>query len=136
MARLLAHEVASEAATDGTQKTPVGFVHGRSVCVVIWGIGVAGLRGELVLTDVWLLATLAPHLLLVRLVLSVGIVAAVALTLALRLTVVAGVTLGVRGVVGTVLATSLTVLESTLLGRAEGVLTARGAKVLVLLRVL
>ena len=140
MTCLLAQEVASEATADGTQKTSIGFVHGRSVGVVVWSIGVAGLRRELVLTDVWLLAALASHLLLVCLVLSVGLVAAVALALALalalRLSVVAGMALRIGGVVGTVLAAGLTVLETTLLRGAEGVLATRGTKVLVLLGIL
>jgi len=71
-------------------------------------------------------------LLLVCLVLAVGLVAALVLSLA----VVAWVSLRIAGIICAILTTLLTVLEATLLRRAERVLTTGSPEALVLWRVL
>lgn len=118
---LFAEEVATKAATNGSEKTTVALGHRGSVWIVVRGIGIRGLSRELV---VWwqagtlrLLAlgsTLA-LLLLISLVLSIGVVAAVLL----RLAIVARVALWIAGVVSTDLVVLLAVLESALLRRAK-----------------
>ena len=48
MARALAEIVARDTAADGAQEAALAFGHGRRVGVVVGGLRVGGLRGELV----------------------------------------------------------------------------------------
>jgi len=133
---LLAKEVSADTTSDGTQQATLAVGHWRCVGVVIGCIRVARLRAELVLFDclvelLWLAALL--HACLVCLVLRVGIVGAsvmlwLLLGVLLWLAVVAGVALRIAGVVGTVLAAGLAMLEATGLRRSEGVGAAGRAK--------
>lgn len=138
MTSLFAEEAATKAATNGTKETTIALSHWGGIGIVVWGIGIRGLGRELMVRwqaalRLLALATLTTmtHLLLIGLVLSIGVVASVLL----RLAVVARVALWIAGVVVTELVALLAVLESTLLWRAERILSARWAEALILLRV-
>jgi len=131
MTSLCAEEVASKATADSAEETTITLGHRRSVGVVVGSIWIRRLSGELVVLSIGgetgsltllalcSLSTLS-HLILVGLVLSVGIGAAVLLlTLLLLLAVVARMTLRVTSIVGTELVALLAVLEATLLRRTE-----------------
>lgn len=92
----------------------------------------AGIRVLLAALLTTLLLTALSQLLLVCLVLGIGIIAALTLTL----TIVAWMSLRVAGIIGTILSTGLTVLETTVLRRAKGVLTTRASEALLLVGVL
>jgi hypothetical protein len=80
---LLAERVSCDAAADGAQQASFAFSHWRRVGVVVGRVGIAGLRRELVfllrcvgVVGRLLLVVLAGwHALLIRLVLSVGVIA-------------------------------------------------------------
>jgi len=92
MTGFFAQEVATEAATDGAEKTTITLSHRRSICVVVGGVGIRGLASKFVVRR-YALALLAltalTELLLVSLILRVGVVAAILLLLWLLLAVVA-----------------------------------------------
>jgi len=125
MSGLLSEKVATKATSNGAEETAITFGHGRGIGIVVGGVGVGRLASELVvwrnglawLSLAWL--TLLTHLLLVGLILSIGVVAAILLLRALLAAVVSCVALRVARVVGSELVLLLTVLKSTLLGRAE-----------------
>lgn len=133
---LLAEHVSTKATADGAEETTIGLRHSRRIGVVVGGVRVTGLFGELVLTDIRILvaglASLA-QLLLVGLVLGVGIVAATGLLL---LAVVAWRALRVRGVVGAVLLAYSAVLEAAVLRGPERILPTGRGEALVLGRIL
>jgi len=130
MSALFAQVVAAEATSDGAKETTITLGHGRSVGVVVRSILIGRLACEFVVGRNALL--LLALLLLVGLVLSVGVISSVLLLLLALVSVVSRVTLRVAGVVGAELVLLLAVLETTLLGRTEGVLTAWWAEALVL----
>ena len=148
VALLLAEVVTRPAAADGAEEAAVLVGHGRGVGVVVGGVGVGGLRGgggwgTLLLV---LVLTALGHGLLVGLVLGEGVLLAawgaigvllgiLLLLLLLVVAVVAWLALRVGGFVGAVLVLRLAVLETALLGWAEGVCPAGRTEVL-LLRVL
>lgn len=139
-----AQDTTANSTTKSSQQASIGLIHGRSIGIVVGGVGVAGLGRKLMLVGIGILlaALLTPvltpltHLLLIGLVLSVGIIAAVALLLLLLLlTVISRMALWVAGIVRAVLPPSLAMLEASVLWRAERVLAPRRAIPLVLRRV-
>jgi len=143
MALLSTKVMSSKATSESAEQTSVLLSHRRSIGVVVRSIRICGLLGKLVVLSLisgvltllllWLLAALA-HLLLICLVSSEGVVLSRLLLLVLLLTwiaaIVACVTLRVRGIIGTVLPTSLAVLEAALLGWTERVGSVGWAEVL------
>jgi len=137
MASLFAQEVATEGTASSTKETTITLGHWRSVWVIVRSVGFGGLtRGLRQRLRLTLLAL--THLVLVGLVLRIRVAAAVLLTLLLTLllTVVSWLALRVASVVGAELVGVLTVLETALLRRTEGILTTWWGEALILWRVL